>query len=769
MYISSFHKIAGKAEAKKVNGLNFEELRKKLTSEGLEPTSEEIKEKLLDESNLAISNHEKDLILNLNLSDSSRKRVNEIEAALIIIGAVLSNSSNYKEIIDTFNWYLETKELSPGSLNIATSSIFNVDSIKDTFNNLYEKVEEEKRKSDEIASSSKNDNYLSNEVVYDFGDGWRVVYVPAAGEMEEFPGLAGTSHDRILEGNKNGLCLGNQLKYYQNNDQGKIYSIRDPINKPMVTIRIDGDSLEEAKGKSNNAPDVESAEKTDIWLKTLEESNENFNYKDNEDYLKFPPLDIDKAKELFSKNKDNSYESGWVHHWYGKGIDKLDEDVDDKIKNNDPILITSGFGKNSVFFEKIKPVVIYWCNRYPKSKKILFGTEYYPPYHEVFKTYKKLPEMQEAVRKFAEEKKNAVLFFESGIYKIKEYEKYIDNLAKYYAIEKPIELMQKYHREYWAQPYLADAARFMAKADYRDFLENFSEESWAKPFLGLASNIFINKNPSAYFKLFHKKPWAEPYLDRAIKESAKQHPKYFLKNFTNIVIAKPYISMAVNSLLEEDPNIFLKDFTTLPWASDYIEIAIEKALQINPNVFLKHFSKDEWAQPYISKAAEKSAEINPLQFLASFSFESWSKDYLGMAAKNAIEENVFTFLGFYSNTPWAQPYLDLASKKSIEENPYKFLIGFSEEPWAQPYVDAAAKKVVETEPDVFLRSFGHIYEEPWANTPVDSIGGKTWLEYAKERLKAKKASSIDVKLKKLSKFLLNNRCLEESITLKRLL
>ena len=61
--------------------------------------------------------------------------------------------------------------------------------------------------------------------------------------------------------------------------------------------------------------------------------------------------------------------------------------------------------------EKIKPVVIYWCNRYPESRDILFGNSYNPPEHEVFKTYKKLPEMQEVVRKLSEEENNVELFF----------------------------------------------------------------------------------------------------------------------------------------------------------------------------------------------------------------------------------------------------------------------------------------------------------------------------------------------------------------------
>jgi len=820
MYISLFHKIAGKAEAKKVNGLNFEELRKKLISEGFEPTVEEIKEKLLDESNLAISNHEKDLILNLNLADSARKRVNEVEAALIIIGAVLSNSSDSKNIIDTFNWYLETKELSPGSLNIAPSSIFAVDSIKDTFNNIYEKVEEEKRKSDETSLLSKNDNYLSNEVVYDFGDGWKVVYVPAAGEMEEFPGLAGTSHDRILEGNKNGLCLGRELKLYQNNKRGKIYSIRDPKNKPRVTIRIDGDNLQEAKGKNNNPPDIESAEKADIWFKVLRDSNSNFNYKNNRDYINFPPLNADKAKELFNQDKDNSYKSGWAPYWYGKGIPELDEDVDDKIKNNDPILIKSGFGKHPIFFEKIKPVVIYWCNRYPESRDILFGTEYNLPYHEVFKTYKKLPEMHEVVRKLSEEENNVELFFKNGLHKIKEYEKYIHNAAKLYIEISPYNFLRNLSEESWAQDYIDLAAKNLAEKYPHTFLEDFSEKPWAQPYLDAAVKNTSEKYPYKFLSIFSDKPWAQPYIKLAAKNTAEKEPYKFLRYFSDKPWAQDYIDLAAKSVAKEDPRSFLRDFSYKPWAQDYIELAAKNLAEIdlisflvefsekpwaqpylavgaeeNPVNFLIHFShkpwardylgvaakgaaekephrllmdfsEKPWAKPYLDAAAKNTAEVEPTFFLSNFLYKPWAKDYLKLAAKNAAEKQPYIFLIKFSKEHWAQPYLDLAAKSCAEKDPYHLLLYFSEEPWAKPYLDVAAKIAAEEEPFNFLSYFSN---KPWANTPVDSIGGKTWVWYAREIKSKKEASSIDIKLKKLSKFLLNNRYLEELSKLKVLL
>jgi hypothetical protein len=642
-YISLRQKIAGKAEAKKVTGLNFEEVRNKLISEGIEPTRDEITTRLLDESNLVISNNQKDLILNLNLSESTRKRVNEIEAALIIIGAVL-DGNNIDGIIETFNWYLETMELKPGSLGISQADISNISAIKESFEKLYNKISEEKRASDKRASSSKGDSYLSNEVVYDFGDGWKVVYVPAVGEMESFPGLNGTSHDRILEGNKNGLCLGSGSRYYQNNNSGKIYSIRDPENKPRVTIRINKNYLEEAKGKNNNPPDIEAAKKANTWFENVT----NLNYKNSGDYKNFPPLNLDIARESFLKNKDKAYDDLWAPHWYGKGIEELDKDVDDNIKNLNPIIITAGFGKYPIFFEKIKPIVIRLCEKYinnkdKESKAILFGSIYNPPTHEVFKTYKKLSQMQDAVEIFSKDEDNYKHFFSIGLHEIKEYEKYIDIPAK-----------------------------FMAEKNNIHFIRQFSEKPWAKPYLNLAANKYAKYHPFDFLKDLLEKPSIEPYIDLSI------------------------IDFAVKHLLEKSPYDLIEDFADTSWAQPYIDLAAKKYIEINPSNFLVNFSEKPWAQPYIDLAAKSLAEKYPHYLLENFSEKSWAGPYIDLAVNNFINEdsgyeNSGYFLYKFSEKPWAQPYIDLAAKKYAEEHPDHFLEQFSKESWAQPYIDFAKK------------------------------------------------------------------------------
>ena len=87
-------------------------------------------------------------------------------------------------------------------------------------------------------------------VIHDFGDGFKIVYVPAFREMEPYPFTEEelkedpsneTSHDRIVEGNRMGVCLGKKMRLYQTNSSGKIYSLRNSNNDPCVTIRAETD------------------------------------------------------------------------------------------------------------------------------------------------------------------------------------------------------------------------------------------------------------------------------------------------------------------------------------------------------------------------------------------------------------------------------------------------------------------------------------------------------------------------------------------------
>jgi hypothetical protein len=754
MYISFRQKIAGKTEAKKVTGLNFEEIKRKLISEGIEPTSEEIKSRLLDDSNLLISNRERDLILNLNLSEQSRKRVNELEAALIIIGAVLSEN-NENGMIEDFNWYLETMELKPGDLGITQENISNVSKIKESFERLYSKVLEERSASDEKAESSKDDSYLSNEVIYDFGDGWRVVYVPAAGEIESFPGLSGTSHDRILEGNKNGLCLGSGGKFYQDNMGGKIYSVRDPGNKPRVTIRINDDTLLEAKGKNNNSPDILAAEKADIWFKSLD----GLSYKENNDYKSFPPLNIEDARKSILAYEDKAYSNGWAPHWYGKGIDQLDKDVDRRIDNNDQSIIIAGFGKYPAFFERIKSVVIYWCNLYLDGNKnaesVLFGTKYDPPTHEVFKTYKKLNEMSLAVKKLSQDKNGSSKFFMLGLHKIKEYEKYIDTSALSFSSNLPFDFIKFYKekKESWAEPYLDDTINIFSKQDPFSFLKNFSEMPESKNYIDDAARSFSYENPKIFLEFFHNKVWAKEYVHNCatriiIDDGVFKFLEKSSKNSYNFIFpwAKQYLDDAAIAAIKENADKFLIIFadnrgyyynSDYDWFEKHIDFAVKSFFEQRSGLdFIFLYNNREWAKKYLDDAARISANNFPHEFLQMIAIDSklykkeWAQKYLDDAAVAFINRTPSKFINWFSSADWAQPYLDLAGKtcaevssfifisrnlkeesfaekygkymniaitSSLEKDPRQFISKFSEEPWAKEYLDLARKKIEDEE------------------------------------------------------------------------
>jgi hypothetical protein len=775
MYISLRQKIAGKAEAKKVTGLNFEEVRSKLISEGIEPTTEEIKSRLLDESNLVISNNQKDLILNTNLSEGARKRVNDIESALIIIGAVF-DGNNVNGIIETFNWYLETMELKPGDLGINQQNISNISAIKESFEKLYNKVSEEKRASDEKAASSKGDSYLSNEVVYDFGDGWKVVYVPAAGEMESFPGLSETSHDRILEGNKNGLCLGSGSRYYQNNNSGKIYSIRDPENKPRVTIRIDENILKEAKGKNNNSPDVESAEKADAWFKTIK----NLSYKNNGDYIAFPPLNIKDARKSFLENKDKAYSNGWAPHWYGKGIRELDEDIERKISENDPSLITGGFGKHPAFFEKIKPVVIYWCNQYNlnenyKAKEIMFGKKFEPPTHEVFKTYKKLKEMDLAIETLSRSENDVIRFFELELYKIKEYEKYIPSSVLLFSKKFPFDFIKFYKekKESWAEPYLDATINIFSKLDPFEFLKNFSGMPESKNYIDDAARKFSYEDPKRFLELFYNKEWAKEYIHncatRIIDEGAFEFLEKSSRNNYNFIFpwAKQYLDDVAITAIKEDANQFLFIFadnrgyyynSDYDWYEKHIDFAVKSFFEQRSELdFIFLYNRREWAKKYLDDAARIAANKVPQHFLldvglkakSSLYKEEWVKKYIDLAARESIKLAPNKFINWFSEEDWAQPYLDLAAKTCAELYPFIFISRkITEEPFSEKYgkyINLAITSSLEKDPDKFISKFS---EEPWA---------EQYLDLARKKIEDKKnktaKNKINKKLLKLSKIL----------------
>jgi hypothetical protein len=405
----------GEARAKSIN---FIEAEKVLRSSGNEVSRDAILKEM--ESNPFFNPEAVGKILGINLPEELQKILNKEEKSFIELGAFLTDKLNQlNEIYDYF--FAEKGIKQPGDLsriyNLTRQDFDNHEKIKEIFEKINgEQIEWHRRAAAEQADTEGKE-YLSNEEVHNFGDGWKVVYVPAAGEMEEFPGNPGSSHDRMLEGNKNGLCLGSAQGLYQNNNGGKIYSVRDPNNNPKVTIRINGNQLEEAKGKNNLPPDVEGAKRAAEWF----ELQGRLNYKNNRDYISFPPLSKEAAIQAFQKNKEKAYNDGWISHWYNQGIPEIDQDVIRRIQNNDISIIYSGLGKK--YKELAEPVVKFWAEKYLTNGDLsIFGgdlSNLHQLSHESWKTYKKQPWMQEAVKKLSIENPNR--FFELGLHTILEY------------------------------------------------------------------------------------------------------------------------------------------------------------------------------------------------------------------------------------------------------------------------------------------------------------------------------------------------------------
>jgi hypothetical protein len=198
------------------------------------------------------------------------------------------------------------------------------------------------------------------------------------------------------------------------------------------------------------------------------------------------------------------------------------------------------------------------------------------------------------------------------LYKIKEYEKYIEKNIKNSLNNDP-----KY------------------------FLEKYSEEPWAKPYIDLAdidlaAEKVIEKDPKDFLIKFSYKPWAEPYLELAKKKLAEKNPRYFLSYYSdNPWTKKDDIDLAAKNLAEKDPTTFLGIFSKEPWAEAYLDLAAENYSKIDPHYFLYYYSEKRWVK----------------------------KDHIDLAAKNLAEKDPKIFLDYFSRKPWAEPYIPLAKSK----------------------------------------------------------------------------------------------------------
>jgi hypothetical protein len=624
-----FIKEAGIKEEKRARGINFDYAKGKLSSSGGEPTKEAIINFLKENtSELPLS---EDLFLRikeLNFSEQSRKRINEKEAFFLIIGIVVTSNSKEEDIrkIELINWYLEFKESSPGSIPEASfqesGDIYNL--IKDSFERLFESIEVEKQNAEKKEEESKNSGYKSNQVVFgngenEFNDGWKVVYVPAVGEMEEYPGAPGTSYDRILEGNKNGLCLGERTKYYQSNAQGKIFSVRDPNNDPQVTIRILDNKLLEAKGKNNLAPSVEGA----IHAKKFFESIKDLNYENDPSFRDFPPISKEIALEKFKRNSYYAYKKGWIISWYNKGIKEIDDDVLNKIKNNDPdVLVLS-----SKYKELVEPVVKYYISKFSIDhclKRFNIST---------IKTYKKMPEMISFISVAAEEE--PIEFVSKGLDTIPDFKQYADIARRKYAEEDSNKFILEYEDEPWAAEYIEIAKENLMRKNPTLFIQRYKENDWKDtPNYSIrgAEKQMATYSPYTFILEFLEHEYGEEFAETAIEAAIRRDSDkflkllddyYFVRNIFNLFdedrkrkfiddAKKCYVTEHFESFLSgvEIPNQLEKEYQK--GEGELFSYAIEKFLfnHDNDQVYLiLQFARKQWIKPFINSNIQELKEI----------------------------------------------------------------------------------------------------------------------------------------------------------------
>lgn len=405
--ISALYKTASKIGQKSGNSYNFSHAERKLkeSNPGVEPSKEEVLAQILEDPFFS----EEDLgkILNIELSQDHAKKLNKAEKAMLELGAFLTGKERSLSLIGD---YMTAEAASPGWVSQRHPfSLNDMESVKKAFNALDESQDVWHRRAAQQQQQADAEEgrfgygYETNEVVYSFADGWKIVYVPAIGEGPNYKGDHSKSHDRTVEGNHMGICLGEKMGYNQNNNDGKIYSLRRPDNKPKVTFNIKENILQEAKGQGNGPPDIPSAKKAKEWLEQIK----GLEYKESADYKAFPPTELKAAKSMFAKNPDSPYKGRWAAYWFGQGIPELDADIKRRISKNDFAVLASEIFRK--YKELVQPVAKFWTEEWMKKRHNYTGydpeDEPYVYDNDIFKlnnfwkTYKKEAWMKKAIER----------------------------------------------------------------------------------------------------------------------------------------------------------------------------------------------------------------------------------------------------------------------------------------------------------------------------------------------------------------------------------
>ncbi len=565
-------KMASKAGKNAAASLNFSmaqsELRESL---GREPTKDEVK--LHIASSPYFKEEELMEIFALTIPKELYEKLNEAEKKFIEIGTYMYIRKGGGDFNSLFriiynNITQSEKVKKPGDLfesyKITLQTMDNISSIESKYTEIIND-----------ASHNYKDQYIYNDQVYRFGDGWSIVYVRAEGEVKRYRSLEGTSNDRIVEGNKMGICLGSSSKFYQDNKTGRIYSLRDPENNPRATFRLNSGKLEEAKGRFNAPPDVE-ATKHILEFFNLEDENKpgdfkNLSYKDCADFKKLPPVTAEEAASRFNNDEEilEAYKAGWLPYWVGKGIDKIDINVARRVKNKSFLIIVSNLVRYNRDNPEYKEVAKFWAEEFSKGNYGVYGEnifgemididedededededddryrrvgydplitredviEFENPAHEIWKIYKKEPWMQKAVGRLFE--KDPTRAFAIGIDSIPEYkESFSEQISK--AILDGIK-----------NPTVENAVIYFEKyADTEEF-GKYKEDIF-KNAPDLVFNEIFQKYIKKYNIAIDKKNIINNYLTKVVKE-----PKLLFENNILDEVSKLNDQELNNKLLE---------------------------------------------------------------------------------------------------------------------------------------------------------------------------------------------------------------------------
>mgnify|MGYP001166649691 CR=1 FL=1 len=625
-------KLSSKVSAKRAKGLNWNNAEQELLNSEVQPSKEAVQKLIASNPLLSPDNIQE--ILEVKIEDDFGKLLNKNEKIFIEIGAWANDTLNQ---INEVKDYLVSEGIGqPGDLTefinnnniteLDSNNYFSIKAIFEDLNNAQLEWHEKARLEDQKNIGSVG--YKTHDVVHEFEDGWVVVYVPAIGEGPSWKGNRSKSHDRTHEGNLLGLCLGESSGYYQDNVQGKIYSVRDPSNKPRVTIRMSEDRLFEAKGKNNLSPDIDAAIHADEWFRSLK-----VEYKSNNDYKSFPPLTIEDAEAYFTDenmpdwDKVQPYTRGWVSHWYGKGSNAIDSDVKDKISSNDNLIIYSGLAKK--YKELAQPVVEYWAKKYiDEDSSTLFSQntegrwlEQYQLSHESWKTYKKDKWMQDAVEKLS--RQNAEHFFKIGINRVNEY----------YDLAVP-------------------AAKEVADNDIIKFFSLKIHET--HPEQGRpAMKKYAHERPYAFFEFEYHKQYPNVAGKEAVKIALKGvslNPEIAINLLEDsggeIDLFKDYTDDLRDSIIKlPDLSKFFKHNLNKIYpdlSEDFLEKMTSSDYLANSDVFFSDYIYmiDGVSQERVASAAKVWSDINPYKFLI------WYQSLLGSVHLSMSDQNILRIKSF---------------------------------------------------------------------------------------------------------------------------